>query len=999
MRWIVLMVWLFVAAFWTSASTDSVFEDKLSRRQQALSDAPSDVNPERTLVHVGTRLQAFRTALLSQTSASVPGSRSMPMGVDEPNGPSPFTVRLEKTGAGRWIRGHHLLSSNTVQTQSVADVTDRLLLFYGLRNREQGFRATTHLQDPRGMRHVKYQQTFANLPVYGGEVCVHYNTEGKCTLINGIAHPIRGTVAIQASLDEATAFHRIRTHLGLTSDGGEIRTERVIYPEDQQARLAYRVEWSPALDQRWEGFVDARTGEVLQVYNRVMFDGPVDAMGLDLHNELRTFGAYQIGDTYYMIDTSKPMFDAKASTMPGTVAGGIVAYDAINQDEDLYYVTHSSSSRWNQLNAVSCVVTAGSMYDYLSTVHSLNSLDGQGGTIRLVVNYKENYANAFWNGRFLVFGNGDQSYFSDLAGALDIIGHEMGHGVVEYTANLIYQFQPGALNEAYADIFGTCLEYYTDPADANWFIAEDVTTPNTPGDCLRDLSDPSGPYAVSKLPAHMNDFADLPLDDDNGGVHTNCTIVAHAFYRLATNITIQKAEQIFFRALKFYLTQSSEFADARAAAVQAANDLFGEESAEHHAVESAFDAVGILAGQGSPDPEEYPPVEGEEIILAVHPYTRFLHMTTDLSSFPVLASVPVLSKPSVTDNGQLVLFVGTDYNPYAVSIDGSQFVQLDDQGMFYNVAISPDGSRLAATSNLQDGIIYAIDMNDLDDVKAWSIYTPTTREDAQSNMAYYADALDWSLDNQNILYDAYNVAWLQSGHMLDYWDINLMRYDDGLITRIFPPQPDGVDIGNAVFASNNNHIMAFDHVASDGSVTAMAVNLETGNVGQVTYNGTAFSRPDFSSDDNYIIYEYTQDDINYNVYQVSLAADGITGLNDDTMVIMNAIYPIWLTVGNRPTRVNNPEPKTMPVSATLSPVYPNPFNPVASVEFTLSNAGQVGLDVFDVRGRHVASVTHGLFPAGHHECIFDGSNLPSGVYILRLKTSDQILQRKMTLLK
>src|SRR3972149_1395074 len=128
----------------------------------------------------------------------------------------------------------------------------------------------------------------------------------------------------------------------------------------------------------------------------------------------------------------------------------------------------------------------------------------------------------------MIFGNGNGSAFSDLAGALDVPAHEMSHGVIENTANLIYENQPGALNESFADVFGVLFEFSVEGGNGDWLLGEDITTPKTAGSVLRNRENPAATNVAfnGQQPTKMSEFRNLPNTDENdhGGVHTNSGI-------------------------------------------------------------------------------------------------------------------------------------------------------------------------------------------------------------------------------------------------------------------------------------------------------------------------------------------------------------------------------------------------------------------------------------------------------------------------------------------
>jgi Zn-dependent metalloprotease len=224
---------------------------------------------------------------------------------------------------------------------------------------------------------------------------------------------------------------------------------------------------------------------------------------------------------------------------------------------------------------------AGATYDYYFSTFGRDSFNNAGAMINSTVHYGSSYNNAFWNGYQMVYGDGDGYVFGPLSGALDVVAHELTHAVTQYTADLVYSYQSGALNESYSDVFGAMVDR------DDWLMGEDVYTPGTSGDALRSLSNPSQ-YGQ---PEHMDSFVNT--SSDNGGVHTNSGIPNKAAYNIAQAIGKDKMEKVWYRALTLYLTSGAQFSDARDASVQAAADLYGTASAEVTAVSNGFAAVGI----------------------------------------------------------------------------------------------------------------------------------------------------------------------------------------------------------------------------------------------------------------------------------------------------------------------------------------------------------------------------------------------------------------------
>ncbi len=251
---------------------------------------------------------------------------------------------------------------------------------------------------------------------------------------------------------------------------------------------------------------------------------------------------------------------------------------------------------------------AGSTHDLYSQIYGRNSLDNNGMRLDSTVHYGRGYDNAFWNGRQMVYGDGDEDLpepdrlFNRFTIALDIIGHELTHGVIHFSAGLVYRDQPGALNESFADVFGALVkqrQLNQTAAEADWLIGGGLFTPNVNGRAIRSLAAPGTAYDDPVLgkdpqPAHMSDYKDV--DYDNGGVHINSGIPNHAFYVTAKEIggpAWEKAGLIWYKTLTGGLGSQASFQDAANLTYRVAGEQFGAGSREQQAVRTGWAAVGI----------------------------------------------------------------------------------------------------------------------------------------------------------------------------------------------------------------------------------------------------------------------------------------------------------------------------------------------------------------------------------------------------------------------
>lgn len=254
---------------------------------------------------------------------------------------------------------------------------------------------------------------------------------------------------------------------------------------------------------------------------------------------------------------------------------------------------------------------AGATYDLYYEVYNRNSVDNNGMRLDSTVHYQKGYDNAFWDGQQMVYGDGDedlpadQRLFNRFTASIDVMGHELTHGVTQFEANLVYAAQSGALNESISDVFGSLVKQRARgqlATDADWIIGEGLFTLNVKGVGIRSMKAPGTAYNDPVLgkdpqPAHMKDYVNTL--EDNGGVHINSGIPNHAFYIAAVEIggfAWEKAGQIWYKTLTDKLTSTSKFQDAANLTYATAGEIFGPNSLEQMAVQKGWSEVGITVG-------------------------------------------------------------------------------------------------------------------------------------------------------------------------------------------------------------------------------------------------------------------------------------------------------------------------------------------------------------------------------------------------------------------
>jgi Zn-dependent metalloprotease len=255
----------------------------------------------------------------------------------------------------------------------------------------------------------------------------------------------------------------------------------------------------------------------------------------------------------------------------------------------------------------------GHTLDFYDRALGRRSIDDRGMPLVATVHWGQGFNNAFWNGTQMVFGDGDGVVFGRFTRSLDIIAHELTHGVVDHTSALEYSVQSGALNESFADVFGSLVKQFTlrqGVQQADWLIGAELLAPGVDGKALRSMKAPGTAYNDPKLggrdpqPDHMDRFVQLPDDEFNdfGGVHINSGIPNKAFFLVAHELgghAWEDAGTIWYEALQ-QLFERAQFGDCANITTQIAAARFGDGSRQHRAVRTAWQEVGVVVDKPQP---------------------------------------------------------------------------------------------------------------------------------------------------------------------------------------------------------------------------------------------------------------------------------------------------------------------------------------------------------------------------------------------------------------
>jgi bacillolysin len=457
-------------------------------------------------------------------------------------------------------------------------------------------------------------QYYEGLPVFGGHVVRQMDGRAVVSVTGRLYESLALDVNPSISPERASA-----AAVAAVASGANVRGDVTlgVLPVENGYRLVYRMkvlsDWAIR-----DVYVAADSGDVLLSVNGIHTQAAV-GQGSGIFGTLRKMSTNRTSSTYQAVDMLRPA-EAFTLAFPGTPSRlNLFLQTLVLFNSD---VATDSDNFWTDGPTVDVHVSQGFVYDYYFKRFGRHGMDDREIEVDSIVHplsrseanrQPADVVNTYINNAFyccdglLVFGDGDGRTWNFLAGGFDVVAHEWTHGVTDFTSQLIYRDEPGALNEAFSDIMAAAIEFYYQPAgsgrdQADWLIAEEVYLA-FPG-YLRSLSDPNS----KGHPDHYSLRRYLGTETDDGGVHFNMTIATHAFYlavaggqNKVSGITvpgigvanIERMERVFYRAFTQLMGPNSQFSDARRATLQAASDLYGGGSNERAQVELAWNAVGV----------------------------------------------------------------------------------------------------------------------------------------------------------------------------------------------------------------------------------------------------------------------------------------------------------------------------------------------------------------------------------------------------------------------
>ena len=473
--------------------------------------------------------------------------------------------------------------------------------------------------DELGFTHYRYIQTYKGYEVFGTGFVVHIRN-GYLWSMNGMLYDylenntanITEKEAFKKALDamnasvykwqipeeEEMAKHEFEVDkirktptyfptgkLQYTAINGDARNPNA------NRRLAYSFDiYAHEPMDRNEIFVDASTGEIL-FQNPLIMHGDANGTAVTAYSGIRPIVTDSVlVDSFRLREIGRGQGIQTFNLRKGTNYGLAVDF-------------RDSNNYWNNVNANKDQYATDAhwgsemTYDYFFLKHGRNGIDNAGFLLKSYIHYSTNYTNAFWDGSRMTYGDGAAPYTPLVA--MDIAGHEIAHGLTNFTSNLTYAYESGALNESFSDIFGVAIDFYSRPTLANYQMGDGIG-----GSPFRSMINPR----IYNHPRNYLGQHWYTGTGDNGGVHINSGVQNHWFYLLSEGgigrkdnndsfwvhqIGMDTAGKIAFRNNTVYLTASSNYADARFYAIQSAIDLYGACTSPVIATTNAWHAVGV----------------------------------------------------------------------------------------------------------------------------------------------------------------------------------------------------------------------------------------------------------------------------------------------------------------------------------------------------------------------------------------------------------------------
>ena len=469
----------------------------------------------------------------------------------------------------------------------------------------------TNTVDALGYTHIRYLQYYKGIKVEHADIRAHFRG-GELYSVNGeYIKAVDIDTSITLSKPDAVKKAKLFFADLHVVDTASLKsyfqtTEMVIcnnhlHIEDTLLHVAFKIDlYSTEKFVHEHVYVESKNGEILDHVSLIMNDNGTAATR---YSGIRQISTKRNGTNYVLIDTTRGNGIKTYNMHKGLYYNLSSAVDFTDNDNNWTYAEYHNSNKDD--GALDAHWGAMMTYDYFKKVHGRNSYDDNNSSIKNYVHSREttghDWDNAAWWGAQNVMIYGDGSSF-DILTSIDIIGHEISHGVCQYSADLVYQGESGAINEALSDIWGACIEKWATSNKQTWLCGEDIGIP------IRSMSNPKL-YGCPDT-YRGNYWVSTSSYFDNGGVHSNSGVMNYWFYLLSeggtgTNdngwnysvagISMDSAAKIVYRAETVYMTENTDYIKAREYTIKAAQDIFGVNSSKVQSVKDAWYAVGVYS--------------------------------------------------------------------------------------------------------------------------------------------------------------------------------------------------------------------------------------------------------------------------------------------------------------------------------------------------------------------------------------------------------------------
>lgn len=558
-----------------------------------------------------------------------------------------------------------LSKRKTSNSSEAVKFLDEVKDVLSLKDVNKNFAVKSVKKDNLGFTHVILNQTSNGIPVDKNTVAVHFN---KDNVITNVTTDVDGkalntSISTNKNTSKEKALNVVKNEYKNKDAKIKFVSNKVIDKDEKLfSTYQFNVHYQTPDIGSYDVYVDTNTGKIVDKVSRLKFDGAVTGNGTAENGTNRSLNLYQAGNQYQAKDTTKDM------------NGQILTYSASNSQEQPGKLFTSSTKTINDPAVVSAHAYAGVVYDFYKKLFNRNSIDDKGMSIISTVHFDKNYDNAYWDpdNNQMVYGDGDGVYDKPLCADLDVVGHEMTHGVTDKTADLTYKNQSGALNESMSDVIGVLIQTWDkynvqnggawEFNESDWVVGDEICTAKSTDKAFRSLKDPT----LYRQPANMKNYN--YTSGDNGGVHINSGIPNKAAYLVAKSIGCEKVAKIYYRALTQYFNANTNFTGAYNGLVQAATDLYGADSDAVKALTSAYTDVGVISGQQSSDSDNFEPNDSLDTAYAIKSgteYKSFISRTDDIDCYKIYVPKNKTLKVTLTN-------LPNDYDLHLFNPYGSQ---------------------------------------------------------------------------------------------------------------------------------------------------------------------------------------------------------------------------------------------------------------------------------------------------------------------------------------